>query len=139
MRLLFALLFLFLSNISAALCNSGVTEDFGIFFAKFSEEKLFAVERTIYPTYTLRNEYGFENGKDAHSVVKTLITKSMDVNTPTINEILRKNSMESKVKSLTVSHAVVDIFKPDTDWLLNYHFEVRGACWYLHHIEDHSL
>lgn len=24
-------------------------------------------------------------------------------------------------------------------WLLSYHFTARASCWYLHHIEDHSL
>lgn len=139
MRLLFIILLFAVSNTSAAPCTSEVTEDFGIFFAKFSEDKSFAVNRTLYPTYIEQHKYGIENGKEAHSSIKTKVTKSTDLATPTITEILRKKNMESKVKSLTIKNAVVEVFKPDTDWLLSYHFMVRGSCWYLHHIEDHSL
>jgi len=139
MRLLLTFLFLVISNTSIALCNSGVDENFGIFLAKFSDEKKFSVNRTLYPTYTLRHEYGVENGKEVHSTVKTIITKDDDSATPTIAEILRINSMETKVKSTNSTNAVVNVYKPDTDWLLSYHFKLRGSCWYLHHIEDHSL
>ena len=139
MRLLLTFIFLVISNTASALCNSGVDENFGVFFAKFSDEKKFSVNRTLYPTYTLRHEYGEKNGKEVHTTVKTIISKHDDSATPTITEILRRNGMETKIKSKDSTNALVNVYKPDTDWLLSYHFKLRSSCWYLHHIEDHSL
>lgn len=139
MRLLLTLLLLFSSAQSLAQCKSVTVEPFQDFISKFSESKPLALSRTIYPTYTLRHEYGVENGKEVASAVKTRVSKTQDESTPSIKQILAKNQMAMEVKEVQRKRATVNVFKPDSDWLLTYHFIERQGCWYLHHIEDHSL
>lgn len=139
MRPLLALLICFFSVQGFAQCKSITAENFQDFIDEFAASKPLAMSRTIYPTYTLRHEVGVENGKEIVSAVKTTVSKTKDESTPTIKQILVKNQMAMNVKDLRKKQATVEIFKPDTDWLLTYHFVVRQGCWYLHHIEDHSL
>ena len=134
--------FLLIAFVSAsyAKCEATTKESFVVFFPRFAASKVFATDRTIYPSKTIRHEYGLDSrGKDVDVSVETVVTKKMDARYPSIGEFMKTNSMESKQKSLSSSNAVVDIFKPDSDWLLSYHFQLRGKCWYLYHIEDHSL
>ncbi len=139
MRPLLTLLIFFFSTQGFAQCKSAPAETFQDFLAKFTESKPLAMSRTIYPTYTLRHEVGVENGKEVTSAVKTTVSKTKDETTPTIKQILVKNQMAMNVKDVRKKQATVEVFKADTDWLLTYHFVERQGCWYLHHIEDHSL
>jgi hypothetical protein len=125
---------------SYAKCEVATKESFDDFFPRFAASKDFATDRTIYPSKTIRHEYGLDSqGKGVDVSVETVVTKKMDAPYPPIGEFMKTNSMESKQKSLSSRHAVVDIYKPNSDWLLSYHFQLKGRCWYLHHIEDHSL
>ncbi|MEN6630641.1 MAG: hypothetical protein ABFC42_13475, partial [Sulfuricella sp.] len=101
--------------------------------------KTFAISRTPYPTTTIRHEYGLEDGKGVDTKIKVKVTKAMDAATPTIEQILQRNSMAFELKSRSSRAAVIEVFKPGTDWLLSFHFVAKGNCWYLDHIEDHSL
>jgi hypothetical protein len=137
-HLITLLLFCFAAPVLAQ-CKSFPTEPFQEFIAKFSESKPFAATRTIYPTYTLRHEFGEVNGKETTCTVKTPVSKTKDEAIPTINQVLARNQMAMEFKELKKRKATVAVFKPDTDWLLTYHFVERQGCWYLHHVEDHSL
>ena len=138
-RLLLALSFVFLSAQAFAQCKSVPAEIFQDFIDGFSESKTLAMSRTIYPTYTLRHEAGVENGKEIVSAIKTTVSKADDVATPTITQLLARNQLTMRVKNVGNKQATVEVFKPDTDWLLSYHFVERHGCWFLHHVEDHSL
>ena len=133
------LLLLSIAIRAQAACESMRPENFGIFFSRFAEQKPFSTERTIYPTYTLRHEYGLEGGKEVHSATRTPISKLADASAPTINETVRKNGMQLSTQLEKTEEVIVKMEKPDTDWLLTYHFGRHGNCWLLHHIEDHSL
>lgn len=139
MRTIILLALMALAPASYAQCEAQAKEPFADFFTRFAASKAFAINRTLYPTKTIRHEYGLEDGKEVHDKVETTVTRVMDATSPTITELLQRNSMESKQRSLSSRVAVVEVFKPDSDWLLTYHFQARGNCWYLHHIEDRSL
>lgn len=139
MRYLLAII-LYLASASAfAQCTATPAESFENFIPKFAESKPLALSRTIYPTYTLRIDYSFENRKEITSAIRTPVSKIKDETTPTIKQILAKNEMAMEIKDVKSKQATVAVFKPNSDWLLTYHFINRLGCWYLHHIEDHSL
>ncbi len=139
MRYLLALVLCLSSASVLAQCKAAPTESFQEFIPRFADSKPIALSRTIYPTYTLRHQVGIENGKKVTSAIKTSVSKARDESTPTIKQILSKNQMAMEIKELKSKQATLAVFKPDTDWLLTYHFVNRQGCWYLHHIEDHSL
>lgn len=125
---------------SQARCKATTQEAFDVFFPQFAASKDFATDRTIYPLKTIRHKYGLDaQGKGVDISVETLIAKKLDASYPPIGEFMKTNSMKSKQRSLSLRSSVVDIFKPDSDWVLSYHFQLKGRCWYLHHVEDHSL
>ncbi|MBS1190554.1 MAG: hypothetical protein H6R10_2346 [Rhodocyclaceae bacterium] len=52
---------------------------------------------------------------------------------------MRENGLVSKIRKLAARIAVVEVFKPDSDWLTTYHFLRKGNCWFFHEYQDHSL
>lgn len=120
-----------------AQCKPG--EVFAPFLARFSQDKPFAVTRTLYPMTNLRHEYGEENGKSVDVVIKTVVSKVDDASTPTMKQVQDKYTLDSETHSLSSGAAKVKLFQPNTDFLIDYHFVKRHGCWYLHHVEDFSL
>ncbi|MFN4360260.1 MAG: hypothetical protein ACK4F4_06000 [Hylemonella sp.] len=49
------------------------------------------------------------------------------------------NGLQAKVKSRKKTAVVVEVFKPNTDWLVSWHFRTKSGCWYFWRHEDHSL
>lgn len=139
MKYLVSLILLGVPLSTPAECKPGGREEFAPFLRLFAEQKPFATIRTIYPTYVLRHEYGVEDNQEVHSIVKTRVSKVADASTPTMNEIAIKNGLQLTTQSQNRTKVIVRMEKPDTDWLLSYHFVRRGNCWFLHHMEDHSL
>lgn len=139
MKVLASMLLLALPFTATAQCKATERENFPEFIAKFAEQKSFATARTIYPSYTLRHEYGIEDDKGIDSVIKTPVSKDADAKESTMNEFVRRNGMKLITKSPKGRQAIVEMSKEGTDWLLTYHFIRQGNCWFLHHIEDHSL
>lgn len=133
------LLLLLLPLNALADCQRHLPEQFDGFIGRFKREKAFAQARTLYPTYSLRHEYGYEDGKEVHSTDKTVISKEEDAVTPPMSVFARENGLRLRTTRLSKAAATVSMERPETDWLLTYHFARRGNCWYLHHIEDHSL
>lgn len=133
------LLLLLLPLTALADCRRHSPEQFDGFVDRFTREKAFALARTLYPTYSLRHEYGHEDGKKVHSTVKTVISKEVDARTPPMDVFARENGLRLRTTRLSKGAASVSMDRPETDWLLSYHFARQGHCWYLHHIEDHSL
>jgi hypothetical protein len=125
---------------SFAKCQVTTVERFASFFTQFADGKEFASNRTLYPLKVIRNEYGVDaNGKDEQKKVESMVSKAADASYPTLHVFMQTNSLKSELKTLSSRSAVVEVFKPDTDWLLTYHFQRRGNCWHLQQIENHSL
>lgn len=120
-------------------CRSHPTEEFSGFFARFAVQKQFSVSRSLYPSYVIRHDAEAEIEQSGEHTIRTPLSREDDAATPTIDEQVQRNGMQTKIRLLSARQAVIELFKPDTDWLLTYHFENRRGCWYLHHVEDHSL
>lgn len=120
-------------------CHSSQPEAFPRFFEQFAADKPFSVSRPVYPGYVVRHDVEAEMENPGAHTVRIPVSREDDAATPTIAEQVRKNGMRTRIRELSSTQAVIELFKPDTDWLLSYHFESRRGCWYLHHVEDHSL
>ena len=121
-----------------ATCRSGAAEPFARFLDTFGRDKAFAVTRTEYPLTLLKHDDSHEE-EGGRATVKTQVSKRDDAGMPPMAVFARENGLELGTRSLEKTQAVVRMEKPDTDWLLTYHFVRKGACWYLRRIEDHSL
>jgi chlorite dismutase len=125
--------------ISFAKCQVTTIERFAPFFSQFADSKEFADNRTLYPLKVTRNEYGVDaNGRNASLKIQSMVSKAENASYPTLSVFMQTNSLESKRKTLSSRSAVVEVFRPDSDWLLSYHFQRRSNCWYLLRVEDHS-
>lgn len=120
-------------------CRSNPPEEFSGFFARFAVQKQFSVSRSLYPSYVIRHDAEAEIDQPGGHTIRTPLSSEDDAATPTIAEQGQRNGMQTKIRQLSSTQAVIELFKPDTDSLLTYHFENRRGCWYLHHVEDHSL
>lgn len=120
-------------------CQSSPPEAFSRFFEQFAAQKPFSLSRSIYPSYVIRHEVEAEIESPGTRTTRMPVSREDDTAAPTIAEQVRKNGMQTRIRALSATQAIIELFKPDTDWLLSYHFENRRGCWYLHHVEDHSL
>ena len=136
-RPFFLLLLAFSVNASAN-CQAGPIEPFGEFLKVFGENKSFAIKRTDYPLIHIDHDY--DDGTPTPPAVKrSLISKNDDAATLPIAVLARESNLELNLISQKKLSAVVQMQKPDTDWMLTYHFLRKGSCWYLSRIEDYSL
>jgi hypothetical protein len=125
---------------AAAGCASQQPEDFNRFLARFMAERPFAVGRTLYPLDVVRHEVGLTaDGQPEDTRVRRFVTRQEDAAQPSLRDHIVANALDHKVQRLQRRLAEVDVFKPDTDWLVSYHFRRQGACWFLRRVEDHSL
>lgn len=125
-------------------CKPGAPEAFARFIDAFARDKTFALARTLYPMPILRHEIGYEDGKVIDETVATPLSREDDAALPTMRSYARDNGLQLSTSSVrkgsgSAGSATVRIEKPDTDWLLTYHFVRRAGCWYLQRIEDHSV
>lgn len=120
-----------------AQCDSASPEPFAVFLEKFGRDKGFAVTRTAYPL-DLRRHASDEN-QEGPDTVTTRIPQAEDAGKPALSDYARANGLQQSVSSISATAATVKMEKPDTDWMLTYHFERKGYCWRLQRIEDHSL
>lgn len=122
-----------------AACKSKAPESFDVFFARFAEDKDFALSRTRYPLDSMRHEVDDSGGKYLPSIVSTPVTRDADARNPTLRAYARENGMQMERSGRHPDDAAVRMYKPGTDWLYSYHFERTGACWTLFRVVDHSL
>jgi hypothetical protein len=121
-------------------CSSTQSEPFDGFFQRFSSDRTFALERTVLPLQMWQWEYGVDaNGKDDSAPKKSLLARNDYLKWPVLKEHMTQNGLQSKVKSRKKTATVVEVFKPDTDWLVSWHFRAQSGCWYFWRHEDHSL
>lgn len=140
-RLLFGMLLL-LSPVlaTAGTCESKHTEKFAAFFDRFSTEKAFAIDRTLYPLRLRVWEYGLdEKGNDTSSPILKLVTKNQDQSEPSLSTYMEENNLNFKITESSQKSTKVHLFKEGTDWSTVYHFVNKNRCWFLRDIEDFSL
>jgi hypothetical protein len=120
-------------------CNATTREDFGSFFSKFREDQGFSVNRTHFPLKAFQWEYGLdENGKDDSAPRRYRISKFEYEKSPSLSASMKKEGLDFKIKSIKARTAIVEVFKPDTGWLMSYRFIRKGNCWFLDEFGDHS-
>lgn len=115
-------------------------EDFGQFLTRFAADKEFAMNRTIYPYPSQYLEYGIDpDGNDEPRPVRSTVSKEEDAHYPALRAYMEKNGMRSQIAELKSARAVVKVFKPDTDWLMEFYFRREGNCWFMTEFQNHSL
>ena len=117
-------------------------EDFDLFFDRFRSEKAFELDRTVFPLAVYRDEFGVtENGEDDSQVVKSEISKAAASRQPVLSEYIAEHDLSFQVESAARRDAVrmVKVFKANTDWLIEYRFELKNGQWWLVSEHDHSL
>jgi hypothetical protein len=123
------------SPIAMAGCNVKSFENFNTFFSKWSSNKQFSVERTIFPLRTTK----YDSGGIEPEPIRGLVNKDEFERSPSYAEYMKVNSLQHSIESVTAKTATVKIFKKGTDWQYEYHFQNRGGCWYFSQIENQSL
>lgn len=113
-----------------AQCESRGPEPFLVFVETFRRGKAFAINRTKYPLLLLRHGPA-EPGVNA---TNTRIRAADDTSTPALADYTRAAGLQLSISSVTVRTE-----KPDSDWLLTYHFVRKDGCWFLERVEEHSL
>jgi hypothetical protein len=138
--LLAAILVLLYPTLSIAdSCKAADPEEFGSYFSKFMEDHGFSVSRTFFPLKALQWEYGLdENGKDDSAPRRFHISKLEYEKSLSLATSMKKNGLAFKIKGVKTRSAIVEVFKPDTGWLMSYHFIRKGNCWFLDEFQDHS-
>lgn len=117
-------------------------EDFDLFFDRFRSEKAFELDRTTFPLSVYRDEFGVnENGDDDSQVVKSDISKEAASRQPVLSEYIAEHDLSFQVEPAARRDAVrtVKVFKENTDWLIEYRFELKNGQWLLVSEHDHSL
>jgi hypothetical protein len=140
LRFLPFLLFCLPLQANAAHCSASTPEAFEQFFTRFAENKAFAISRTVFPLQSSAWEYGLdETNVDVSAPVKWAVSREKFSRTPSLSVHMKENGLRSNIQSLTSKEAVVEIFKPNTDWLTANIFRRHGNCWWFHEYQDHSL
>jgi len=125
--------------LAAFACDAHRPEEFSSFFSHFSTDRDFAFNRTIYPSARVRLEYGIEGGKQQIIERRRTVTRQGDAASPALGDYIKSNQLEFTVVSIESGKTVVDIFKPDLDWVLSYQFVSKNGCWFLREIQYHAL
>jgi hypothetical protein len=120
-------------------CNAKQTEDFATFFNRFSDDKSFALSRTIYPSPRTWYEYRIEDGKQQITELQRKVAKQDDAKYPPLGEYIKSIGLVSKQQEISGNEAIVEIFKPGTQGVIAYHFALARGCWFLREIQNHSL
>ena len=136
----FLCLLLVLPPTGQAACSQDSPEDFAEFLPAFLTSGDFALRRTALPLRSVRWEYGVDaKGRDRTYKTVSLIPKRQIPHDKALSAFMGENEMTHQVFKREREKVEVQIFKPDTDWLLHYHFRRRQGCWQLWQIEDYSL
>lgn len=117
-------------------------ESFDIFINEFISKKEFSLDRTAVPLSSYRYEYGVdENGQDDSAVIETKVSKDTLAQQPTLGTYITTNNLSYEVVSDSTDNImqIVKVFKPGTDWLIDFHFENKDGNWILVSTHDYSL
>jgi hypothetical protein len=120
-------------------CDPKHPEDFTAFFTKFSDDKDFALSRTVYPSVRTRFEYRMEDGKQQITERQRKVARQDDARFPALGEYMKSIGLESKPQEVSKNEAVVEVSKPGIRGLATYHFSLARGCWFLREVQNHSL
>ena len=138
MRYLAALLLLFPLLANAA-CTDKEAGNFTTFLSRYLEDARFALQFTQFPLRHVRWEDGTV-AREGKALRKTaLINKAQASGPVLLRKFVQDNGLQSKISYQDRTAVTLEVFKPDTDWLVYYQFRRRNGCWYLWQIEDASL
>jgi hypothetical protein len=133
------LLALLSANASAA-CTASRPEAWEPFFTQYSSSSQFALSRTRFPLSVLVWEFGVdEKGRESTSPRKSTVSPAEFAKGEALALHARANGLKLRTKTQSATAVTVELFKEDTDYLVDYHFQFVNGCWFLRQIEDHSL
>ena len=139
-RFVFFCFVLVLPLAGQAACSPDSPEVFGDFLPRFLASGDFALSRTVLPLRSVRWEYDVDaRNRERTQKTVSLIPKEQIKRDKPLAAFMGDNGMTHKLFKQARDRVEVQIFKPDTDWLLHYHFRRRQGCWQLWQIEDFSL
>lgn len=124
---------------SVLACDPKQSEDFSAFFARFSDNKAFAVSRTDYPSGRIQYDYAMEDGKQQITELRRKVTRQEDMKYLPLGQYMTYLGLESRSQQVSAAAWIVEVFKPGADGLLAYHFALRRGCWFLREIQSHSF
>jgi len=138
MRYVAALILLFPLLASAA-CTDKAPKTFTDFLTHYIDDPRFARQHTEFPLHHVRWEYG-TGAHEGKAVRRTTRINSAPASGPVVlGKFMQDNALQFKIRHQDRAAATIEVFKPDTDWLIHYQFRRRNGCWYLWQIEDASL
>jgi hypothetical protein len=120
-------------------CSPNQPEDFAAFFTNFSNDKSFALSRTVYPSSRVRYTYMLENGKQEITEFKRQVKKQDDIKYPALGDYMKTTGIIATPQGVSQIEAVVELSKPDASLLFTYHFSAKQGCWFLTEIQRHVL
>jgi hypothetical protein len=128
-------------SVLASDCTQRKPESLDNFLERFSTDHDFANTRTIFPLRVLKWEFGLdEKGKDVSAPEKWKISRSDYAGWPRLDKVLKDNKqLASRISSNSGTKAIFEIFQPNTDWIVLFHFKSQKGCWYFWQYEDRSL
>ncbi len=128
-------------SVLASECTQRMPESFDTFLERFSSDHDFAIRRTVFPLRILKWEYGLdEKGKDVSAPEKWNISRSDYAGWPKLDAALKDNKqLAFRIGRNSGTKAVFEVFQPNTDWIVLFHFKAKKGCWYFWQYEDKSL
>ncbi len=126
--------------VAAPRCTPAKPESFDAFFPRFTTQLGFSNQRMVVPLRFLRWQYGISaDGVDESGTeLRWLDPQSAHLTEP-LQTYAQKNKLIFRTQPSAGNTRLVELFLPDSDWLVVYHFKRRAGCWYLWQIEDQSL
>lgn len=131
-RYLSALLIFFVSALSQADCSQQSPELFDDFYARFSTEKPFAIDRTRLPLAVLKWTSSLDiDGRKITEPFKYPLSLSEYWRWPTLGEYIANNSLQARRNKVSDSQIHIDLFKEGFPQTVTYRFETNEGCWFL--------
>ncbi|MGN7872381.1 hypothetical protein ACTJKJ_02295 [Roseateles sp. 22389] len=124
----------------AETCSPSRPEEFNAFFARFSTDQAFSVERTQFPLPTAHWEYGRDDaGVDGSAPVWKRISKDDFLQWKTIATYQRQEGLNVRTTMPSTDTMQVTVFREGSDMEMRYKFSGRAGCWRFVEFVDRSL
>ena len=132
---LIALAMLLLAVRPVAACQRTQPEPFAEFLSQFTHSMDFAIARTTFPLRATKLDMQATPEPTAKPV---RITRTAFKERGTISTQLRQDGLKLRQSELGGKDMQVQVYKPDTGWLVVYHFRLHQNCWQLTRLSDES-
>ena len=120
---------------TADACPRARPEPFAKFLSQFTQSIDFAVSRTSFPLQATKLDV-HANPEPAARSFK--LTRKAFKNRGTISVQSQQDGLKMRQQALGQNTAAVHVYKPDTGWLVVYHFHLQDNCWRLRQVDDES-